>query len=201
MKKCKVIENLIITAVIIISLLWIGSIKYGFHIDEIWTFHLANYQYNDTLGIANFDIVDGRSYTGETLWDNYMTVQPEHRFDYKNVWVNQAADVHPPLYYCLIHTICSFFPNQCEAWMGLILNVLLAAVIFWQVRWMFERFLKDEKCSNIISFIFMFSVGFINAISFFRMYVLLMVWTNALVILLLDDCDRNNSWKFYGNYT
>ena len=48
MKKCKVIENLIITAVIIISLLWIGSIKYGFHIDEIWTFHLANYQYNDT---------------------------------------------------------------------------------------------------------------------------------------------------------
>lgn len=198
MKKCKVIENLIITAVIIISLLWIGSIKYGFHIDEIWTFHLANYQYNDTLGIANFDIVDGRSYTGETLWDNYMTVQPEHRFDYKNVWVNQAADVHPPLYYCLIHTICSFFPNQCEAWMGLILNVLLAAVIFWQVRWMFERFLKDEKCSNIISFIFMFSVGFINAISFFRMYVLLMVWTNALVILLLDDCDRNNSWKFYG---
>ena len=63
MKKCKVIENLIITAVIIISLLWIGSIKYGFHIDEIWTFHLANYQYNDTLGIANFDIVDGRSYT------------------------------------------------------------------------------------------------------------------------------------------
>lgn len=193
----KNIWKIIITVVLMIVLFSIGKNKCGFHTDEILTFHLANCQYNQSLGVVTPEIIDGKKYAGEKLWTDYMAVQPGHKFDYKNVWANQAADVHPPLYYCLIHTIASFFPNRCEPWMGLSLNVLLAMIVFWQMRWLFGNLLKNKRLATIFSLLFLFSVGFINSISFFRMYVLLMVWTNALVILLMNTEPSSNDKTYY----
>lgn len=193
----KNIWKIIITVVLMIVLFSIGKNKCGFHTDEILTFHLANCQYNQSLGVVTPEIIDGKKYAGEKLWTDYMAVQPGHKFDYKNVWANQAADVHPPLYYCLIHTIASFFPNRCEPWMGLSLNVLLAMIVFWQMRWLFGNLLKNKRLATIFSLLFLFSVGFVNSISFFRMYVLLMVWTNALVILLMNTEPSSNDKTYY----
>ncbi|MFR5731900.1 MAG: hypothetical protein ACLUD2_08090 [Clostridium sp.] len=77
------------------------------------------------------------------------------------------------------------------------MNVLLAMIVFWQMRWLFGNLLKNKRLATIFSLLFLFSVGFINSISFFRMYVLLMVWTNALVILLMNTEPSSNDKTYY----
>ena len=55
---------------------------------------------------------------------NYLTVDAEHRFDYGSVFYNQEMDTHPPLFYLILHTICSLFPGTFSKWYGLLPNLV-----------------------------------------------------------------------------
>ena len=174
----------ILSIIIMVLLLLIGGNKMGLHIDEIYTFGLANHQYNGSIMPS---IEQNKIYSGTQLWREYTTVSAEHRFDYKNVFMNQAADVHPPLYYMLIHTVCSFFPETLGMWMGLIVNVIFALIVYWQMVWLFYHFTENDRIAVAFSTLFILSMGFVNNVVFFRMYVLLTVWTNALIILFCKE--------------
>ena len=187
-------KKIIVSFSIIIILLLIGSRKSAFHLDEMLTFGLANRTYQ---GSFSPDIHSDSIYSGEKLWEEYTSA--EHRFDYKNLWVNQAADVHPPLYYIFIHTFSSFFPGMSILWIGLLVNVFFALVVFWQMVWLFDHFLEHTKISIVFALLFIFTMGFINNVIFFRMYVLLTVWTNALIILFSyyrPSCAKNRAFYF-----
>ena len=54
-----------------------------------------------------------------------MTVQPGERLSFSSVYDNQAADVHPPLYYWLFHIVSSLTPGLFSKWTGLALGLLL----------------------------------------------------------------------------
>ena len=55
---------------------------------------------------------------------------PDDRFDYAQVYENQIIDAsHPPLYYALVHTVCSFFPGVFSKWLAYSINVLAMAGI------------------------------------------------------------------------
>lgn len=58
------------------------------------------------------------------FWNSALTVQQEYAFNYKSVFYNQAQDVHPPLYYVIIHTISSFFPGTYSKWFAIIPNMM-----------------------------------------------------------------------------
>ena len=42
--------------------------------------------------------------------ENYLKAK-DNRFNYASVYYNQIQDVHPPLFYMLVHTISSIFNN------------------------------------------------------------------------------------------
>ena len=87
-------------------------LKQNYHVDDIYSLGLAN-----NRGNIYIDIEDGHKYEpADEPYINYMTVDKNQRFDYGNVWKNQGADVHPVLYYILVHTICSLFPNTISKW-------------------------------------------------------------------------------------
>ena len=48
---------------------------------------------------------------GEELY-RQITVSPDERFDYLQVYINQAMDVHPPLYYFIVHTVFGIFAGS-----------------------------------------------------------------------------------------
>ena len=51
-------------------------------------------------------------------FNEYLAVSPDDRFDYAQVYENQIIDAsHPPLYYALVHTVCSFFPGVFSKWL------------------------------------------------------------------------------------
>lgn len=193
-KKHHLIYRIFLSLAVVAALALIGSMKSGYHVDEIATFGLANHQYNGTTQVT---ITDGIAYTGQQLWQEYTTVDAAHSFDYSNVIENQIHDVHPPLYYILIHTICSFFPGTFSVWMGLAVNIGLAVIIFWQMVWLFRHFIHSLKLSILFSLLFLFTMGFVNSVVFFRMYVLLAVWTNALAMLFCRYKPQESDTKFY----
>ncbi len=189
-----VLGYVLLTAGIIVAFLIIGSFKMGYHVDEMYTFGLSNNPYEGDIAP---DIQEGVTYTGEELWQDYVIVNEDNAFDYGNVFENQAADVHPPLYYLLVHTIFSLFPGTFNNMYALIINVILAAIVFWQIVWLFRRFIHRRVLSIVFSLLFIFTVGFVGDVVFFRMYMLLSVWTIALVMLFCKYKPAESSWHFY----
>ena len=104
----------------IFVLLLFTTQKKGYFIDEIYSWGLSNSYYEPF--VVSKDVF-GRWVDGRELME-YMTVQPGQGFSYGSVWYNQAQDVHPPLFYALLHTVCSFTPDTYGTWQGMILNLI-----------------------------------------------------------------------------
>lgn len=100
-KKCTILLIIICLLQVYLGITY-GLKKNNFHVDEIYTFGLANNTPGTVMSIPQGELIQ------RTTLDRYVTVDRFDRFDYKNVWTNQSGDVHPPFYYTLIHTICSF---------------------------------------------------------------------------------------------
>ena len=75
-----------------------GSAKAYFHMDEVYSYGLANYERVQLYETEDFYNTwhDGRWY------DDYLTVGGEERGDLRPVYINQKNDVHPPLFYLLL---------------------------------------------------------------------------------------------------
>ena len=158
------------------------NVKEGYYSDEAWSYGLANSYYRPFLhlraGVSYNDFYFGTEentnqwIAGNTFKD-YITVQPNERFAYGSVYSNQVLDCHPPLYYMLLHTICSFFPNRFSWWYGLALNIVffLGTQVF--------LFLAAEKLSGSGAAAFLVCVfygggqGMLSTFTFIRQYSLL----------------------------
>ncbi len=95
--------------------------KTGIFGDEIWSYGLANSYYKPFIylekGISIDDVENYKEdnfneWVDGDVFERYITVQEGERFAYGSVVSNQSLDHHPPLYYMLLHTVCSFFPNK-----------------------------------------------------------------------------------------
>ena len=76
--------------------------KVQYHEDEIMTFLLSNNETGEKI-LPPF----GKQFDYAKSFDEGMTVAEGQQFQYKQVFMNQMNDVHPPLYYLIMHTILS----------------------------------------------------------------------------------------------
>lgn len=150
--------------------------KQDYYMDELLSFSLSN---NETGWIR---IIDGNIYNPEQLYHDELMPAPEHRFDYEMVWHNQTTDVHPPLYYALLHTACSMMPNKVSKWMPAAINFLFALMTLYVMHRLFCVFVETEaaqkgyrRYAGIASLLFTVLPGTLNNVSFFRMYVMAML--------------------------
>lgn len=164
--------------------------KENYHVDETYSYGLANHPGKITINIEN-----GERYADpEEPFLEYLTVSKDHRFDYQNVWENQSKDVHPPLYYALLHSICSLFPGSFSRWYAGSINILFSLLTLIILRKLaLELTNNNEKIRDIVSILFIFSSGILSAVSFFRMYILAMFLVTLLIELLIKEIGR---WQF-----
>lgn len=181
--------------------------KKQFHIDEVWSYALSNSHEKPFLffwQIGSGEIgSESRTYQlkeGETdpffndtrnvfyeQWHsgeefhNYLTVQENERFDYQSVYYNQVCDIHPPLYYFLLHTLCSFFPNTFFKWFAASLNMFFFSLSIIALFFLARRLLKSDKKALLSCAIWAFSRGGISNAAFLRMYMMM-----TLFVLLLS---------------
>ena len=104
----------------LIFMILISNSKIGYNIDEMLSYGLSNHEYGLCV-----ETLDEYTYEPAVLaYQRYFTAVDGLRFDYDMVWRNQASDVHPPLFYVILHTICSLRPNAFSKWHGLIINII-----------------------------------------------------------------------------
>ena len=168
-------------AIIVLStalLAWqIAFHKENFHVDELFSYAHANSTQGAFLGPridSFFHYLEAdlfyRWIPGEAF-RTYLTVQPEEAFRYGHIGENLTKGVHPPLYYWLLHTICSFFPDVFSKWqsagLNLVLGVLTLAALFKLARLM----LPSGQAAAAVG-IYAFSAAGLETAAFLRMYLL-----------------------------
>ena len=141
MKNIKTKRMLAVAALLAVGLalmLYYAAHKQGYHVDELYTYELANYPG------GFYALEDGYmdSWHDGSFYSAVLT--PGRPFDYTIPWNNQKIDVHPPLYYCLIYTAESLFPQLGLPWVGLLPNFVCilagAAVLYCTAKRLIGRF-------------------------------------------------------------
>ena len=122
---------LLCCAVMVVSMAVLLNRKEAWFIDEYYSYACANHE-----GGRGITFEDGKAYTPEEIQqlarDTY-SVPEDGRFRYDVVWKNLAGNVHPPVFYALLHTVCSLTPGQYSPWQAGIVNLFfgLAGLFFF----------------------------------------------------------------------
>lgn len=189
-QKMKILFSLFIIIHIIFAV-YLGMQKINYHYDERLTFGLAN---NTMSGVK---IENGKVYHGFSLYNDYLSVRSTERFDYKGVWKNQAKDVHPPFYYVIIHTICSFFPEQYSKWFGIVPNIIFMILVDLLLYQLANFILKDKGLALITAAAAGTTILAMNMVIFIRMYAMMTVFVVGISLVFIVYFDREKDWKFY----
>lgn len=177
--------------------------KQVIHVDEIFSFAHANSSTYPFLvqGIDSYfthinDKIYNRWWNGK-LFHDYLTVQPDEMFQYDFIWKNMGDDVHPPLYFVLLHTLCSFFPDSFSLWYGFGLNLLIWGCLLLALYRLAKLFLPSELLGQATVLLFAFSLCGLSSVVFIRMYLL---QTLLAVLLMYYTCKMiQNNMASYGD--
>lgn len=183
-KKARIILAVIIAVSLVISTVYMFS-KQGFHEDELLTYNLANSskQLN----------VDG-GWNSPEDFNEYLAVSPDDRFDYAQVYENQIIDAsHPPLYYALVHTVCSFFPGVFSKWLAYSINVLAMAGILIMLYKIGRKITGNNLYALIGAGAYALSIACITTTIYLRMYATLTFWVLAFVYMSIKLYEKKNT--------
>lgn len=204
------LQNLFILILLIINISFIVLFynqKTSFHVDELFSFGHANSSQGAFLVDkvdCNFNSKDISDFLLNRWIDSskiheYITVQHDEKFKYSHIYENLSADVHPPLFYLLLHTICSFFPDTFSKWYGAMLNIPIWIALLIMMYKLSSLFFKDKYLSLLPVVFYAYSQIGINTVIFIRMYLLQTLWSVCLLyeaVLMIKDKKVNKSCWF-----
>lgn len=160
--------------------------------DEILTYMLAN---SSTGYMAP---IDGQTYSpADKIWIETMAVHENTILDYVSVWANQAGDVHPPFYYMILHALSSLYPNRFSIWYAGSINIFFALLTLWVLRRLIYKLTENKDAVIWGSIFFVLSAGILVAVSFLRMYVMVMFEVTYLTYLFIKSISEKRNWKFF----
>lgn len=93
------------------------------HVDEYLTYGLANNEFNGTNKISSLQY--GVKLAAADVYDDFF--YPDG-FSIRNVWLNQAYDVHPPLYYLIFHIFTLITHHFLGLKTGVLLQIMIHAI-------------------------------------------------------------------------
>ena len=169
----------ILTALQILTMVYFGNVKSGMHEDEYYSYYSTNrtngFYYPDREWVSSQDIL------------REFVVEEGTGFDFAKVKLSQSWDVHPPLYYYLLHIACSLTPNLFSKWQGLIVNmaafamgqILLVCLVLMMCRHLGCSSRSCRSAALWTAGLWGFCPAAISMVMFIRMYS----WLTALVLL------------------
>ena len=108
-------------------------------------------------------------YKDEAL--DYLAIQKEDIFNYFSVYQNQARDVHPPLFYYLVHFISTFFYNSFTKYIIFTLNLIFFVGTLFVIKKIIES-LNHKELVIPTMILYGVSMGCISTVMFQRMYMM-----------------------------
>ena len=185
-KRGKTALTLVGFAVMLAAMVSIGAGKDGFDIDEFFTYGLANSYHQPFLSTQTGSWISGKAFS------DYLTAKG-HAHEYLNVYENQIADVHPPLYYLFMHAVCSAFQNPpFTKWTGIGLNLFFFSLTQFGLLLLSARLLSDGEKLELTppallpGLLYGLSAGAASGVVFIRMYAMMTMWAVWLALALAE---------------
>lgn len=193
--RCGFLPAIVVgVAVVALSLFWCFQ-KQGMFLDEIYSYGLSNSDYAPFVRTLREDGLTGNVLTHDELL-GYVAVDDGQQFDYASVYYNQTQDVHPPLYYFVLHTICSLFPNVFSKWFGLGVNLVFLVVTLCLLYSLSRMLLGDRRLAAFVCLLYGASTGAISMVIMVRMYMMLTLLSVLLGWLITNHMERPRRWHY-----
>lgn len=180
-----IIKIALLSIVVILICCFFMSKKINLDIDECFTYGLANNSFQ--MNVESY-----KEYTGEEILLNYAAARDGHLFDVKNVFFNQKMDTHPPFYFLLVNFVCSIFKNTFSMWYGLSINILFMVILYWAMRALLYKVIKNNILATTLPFFAFTLYGFINNYAFTRMYVMLSAISMLFILLVVNYIEKTS---------
>lgn len=124
--------------------------------------------------------------------NDYLTIQPKDALNYGMVYYNQSRDIHPPLFYFLVHTVSIFYVGHFSKYIIFSINLIFMILSLWTIKNIFEKL--DKKHLIVPALIlYGFSMGAISTVIFQRMYSMLnffvLMFISANIDIIKKDFD------------
>ncbi len=186
---------LLILGLQICNMIYFGHQKMGYHEDEYYSYFSSNRS-------------DGL-YTTDRTWQDRDTILREFSveegagFHYGLVAQVQSWDVHPPLFYDLLHTACSLTPGVFSKWQGISVNILGFVLCFFVMSALLRRLGADPWMRLFVLAIYGFHPMTVSFVMFIRMYTWLTLFVDLCAYLhvrMLQEREQMESpggWKYF----
>lgn len=173
----------VVSLVLAVSVFF-GFKKNGFYIDEYYLYTMAN---GSQLGVA----ISSGEWNDTSDYMKQLVSEPGENFHFKQVYETESSNVHPPLYYYLLHFMSSIFSGRFSKWIGLGLNLLIlipTLIIARKMAW--ELSGHSEAITLLTVFLFGLSPATISMVVLVRMYLLVGHFTLLYAYLHIADLKR-----------
>ena len=134
---------------------------------------------------------------------DYVTVGEGDVFNYFSVYYNQSRDVHPPLFYALVHLFSSIAYGIFSKYIIFAINLIFFLLTCYVIRKIFILF--NKKWLGLIAIIFYgLSMGAASTVVFLRMYMMLTFFSLAYLYVNLKILNNNmeitkrDKWELFG---
>ena len=161
--------------------------KQGMHEDEFYSYYSSNRTYGPVLE----DTV-----SRDTVMDE-LTVRDGEGFNYGLVREVQSWDVHPPVYYFILHSVCSMMPGVFSMWQGLWINLACLLISLILMVRLGDKLLPAPSVMTVClgTLAWGISAATLTGVVFIRMYMLLTVWILAVTLLHLGKSRRRRALR------
>ena len=181
------ISLIVILLLQLMLILFFGAHKEGFHEDEYYSYYSSNRS-------AGLSVPDGGWVSsGDILRE--LTVQPGEGYNYALVHTVQSWDVHPPLFYDMLHTVCSMTPGVFSRWQGIAVNIAAFLCCFFLIWHITGALDMPPLIRLIIQAVWGCHPLTISCVMFIRMYMWLTVWILACALLHMRLVRRSDGEK------
>ena len=133
--------------------------------------------------------------------NDYLSLSSENIFNFVSVWLNQALDVHPPLFYFGVHLFSTFSLNHFSKYIIFSLNLCFFIITLVGML-KITRLMHLDKYKIPTILLYGASMGAISTMMFQRMYMMLTCFAVWYLYYSLKFYKKDNFSKkdsiFYG---
>lgn len=151
-------------------------------ISNLWYYFLHSEEFDEAYQAKRQEEVPQWKTPEHAL--EYVSVSNDEIFSYWSVHYNQARDVHPPLFYFLVHFVSSLCLNHFSKYIIFSINLLFYIATCFVIRKILQLFGKDYL-SGVLILLYGFSMGTISIVMFQRMYMMLTFFALSYLYLNL----------------
>lgn len=199
MKALERDNNLLIGALCIIftiTLFWCVK-KSDMFIDEIYTYGLSNSYYAPFIEDTTEDGTLINKLFTQADFREYLSVSEGEAFSFDSVYYNQTQDAHPPLYYMILHGVCSLFAGSYSKWLGLTINILfylITNILLYKVGMLI---LRSRTAAVLAVLLYATSCEGLSTVLMIRMYILMTLLTVLFLWIVLRLYQGDASKIYY----